>query len=170
MATKKSKNDTNAPTITLSAFNAFKEELAHRIEVVRIEIATEIAAARELGDLSENHAYTDAMEKKEMNENRIAELESLLAIAKVVEEEKTPNNFVNVGDSVEIQNMDNNEKRVITLVGSSATKASNPSEGMISTDSPIGKALYNSKIGDVVEVQLPTKVITYKITKYKKVA
>lgn len=170
MATKKAKNESNVPTITLAAFNELKAELENRENVLRLEIAEEIAAARELGDLSENHAYTDAMEKKELNENRIAELESLLAIAKVVEEEKVQNNFVNVGDSVEIQNLVNNEKRVVTIVGSSDTKAANPAEGKISTDSPIGKAVYNSKIGDTVEVQLPNRVLKYKILKYKKAA
>jgi len=102
-----------------------------------------------------------------MNENRINEIESILAVVKIVQD-TTPNNFVNVGEAVEILNMDNNQKRVVTLVGSSETKTANPQDGKISTDSPIGKAIYNSKIGDTVNVVLPSKTVPYKIVKFVK--
>ncbi|MBE0574215.1 hypothetical protein IH575_04920, partial [Candidatus Dojkabacteria bacterium] len=69
----------NQITMTQASFDELSKELAYRKDVLRLEIAEEIAAARELGDLSENHAYTVAMDKKEMNENRINELESILA-------------------------------------------------------------------------------------------
>lgn len=170
---KVAKQSENQITMTQDSFDELSKELEYRKNDLRTEIAEEIAAARELGDLSENHAYTVAMEKKEMNENRINELESILALVYIVEENsKTANdNFVNVGESVELENIENKQKRVVTLVGSEESKAANPAEGKISTDSPIGRAVYNSKIGDIVEVSLPSgKVIQYKINKFVKVS
>ncbi len=167
-AKKTVQKEENLPTMTQAAFNELTKELDHRRDVQRKDIAEEIAAARALGDLSENHAYTVAMEKKELNENRINELESLLAIVKIVNEHISNDEFVSVGEPVEIQNMISSEKRVVVLVGSEETKSANPSEGKISTDSPIGKAIHNSKIGQVVDVKLPAKVIQYKILKFVK--
>jgi transcription elongation factor GreA len=166
--TKKTKN-TNETTLkmTHSSYDDLVSELENRKEVLRKDIADEISAARELGDLSENHAYTVAMEKKEMNENRILEIEDILAVVEIVNE-NTSNNIVEVGDSVEILNLENDEKRTVTLVGSEETKAANPLEGKISVDSPIGKAIYNAQIGETVDVSLPLKKIQYKIVGYSK--
>jgi|SRR5690606_9365438 len=160
-------NDQNALQMTQSAYDELVRELEHRKTTLRKEIADEISAARELGDLSENHAYTVAMEKKEMNENRILEIEDILAIVEIVNE-SVEDDTVNVGDTVEILNVESNEKRIVTLVGSEETKAANPLEGKISVDSPIGKALHNAKIGESVDIVLPMKTTTYKILGYAK--
>lgn len=170
-AKKVTKVTENQITMTQDAYNELKKELDNRIESLRVEIAEEISAARELGDLSENHAYTVAMERKEMNENRINELESILAQAFIVEETNKSNadSFVDVGEYVEIENTLNKEKRVVMLVGSEEGKSANPAEGKLSTDSPIGKAIFNSMIGDVVDVVLPNgNTIKYKIVKFVK--
>ena len=169
MAKTRKPKSTNTVTLKMTqpAYDELVVELNNRKEVLRKEIADEISAARELGDLSENHAYTVAMEKKEMNENRILEIEDILAVVEIVNE-NTSNNIVEVGDSVKIQNLDGDEKRTVTLVGSEETKAANPLEGKISVDSPIGKAIYNAQIGETVEVVLPLKTIKYKIIGYSK--
>ena len=85
--TRKTKN-TNESNLkmTQSSYDELVVELENRKEVLRKDIADEISAARELGDLSENHAYTVAMEKKEMNENRILEIEDILAVVEIVNE------------------------------------------------------------------------------------
>lgn len=166
--TKKNGKTENAEMkLTQDAFNALQTELNNRINVLRKEIADEIAAARELGDLSENHAYQVAMEKKEMNENRILEIEDILAIAVIAKESKS-DNLVSIGEKVEIQNLDNKEKRTVVLVGTEETKAANPLEGKLSIDSPIGKALYNAKVGDTVDIILPNRKIAYKILRLVK--
>ncbi len=169
---KATKQNENQITMTQGSYNELVKELKHRIEVLRPEIAEEISAARELGDLSENHAYTVAMEKKEMNENRINELESITALVFIVDEQTTnTDNIVNVGETIEIENVENNVTRNIVLVGSEESKSANPAEGKLSTDSPIGKAVLNAKIGDVVDVKLPSgKVNQYKINKFVKAA
>jgi transcription elongation factor GreA len=165
MARAKKAQEENVITMTQEAHDTLATELDHRQNVLRKEIADEIAAARELGDLSENHAYSVAMERKDMNENRISEIEGILAIVKIVHE-NTSDDYVSIGEAIEIQNMENKEKKIITLVGSEESKAANPLEGKISVDSPIGKAVYNAKIGEVVDVALRSKVVQYKVLKF----
>lgn len=150
--------------MTQDAFDELSKELQYRKDILREEIAKEIAEARELGDLSENHAYSVAMEKKEQNENRITELEDMLKKANVVT--SSAGNVVRVGKTVEIENLERKEKRIVTLVGSEETQSAEPNEGKISVDSPIGKAILNAKVGDEVEVHLPSKVVKYKIIKF----
>lgn len=105
-----------------------------------------------------------------MNENRINELESITALVFIVEEQGG-DDFVNVGESVEIENLESKTKRIIVLVGSEVSKSANPAEGKLSTDSPMGKAVLNAKIGDVVEVKLPNGTFSqYKINKFVKAA
>jgi len=104
-----------------------------------------------------------------MNENRILEIEDILAIA-VIAKENRSDNQVSIGEKVEIQNLENKEKRTVVLVGTEETKAANPLEGKISIDSPIGKALYNAKVGDTVEIVLPNRKMQYKILKLVKAA
>lgn len=167
---KATKQNENQITMTQGSFDELTKELNYRRDELRPEIAEEISAARELGDLSENHAYTVAMEKKEMNENRINELESITALV-FIADEQGGDEFVNVGELVEIENVESKQKRNIVLVGSEESKSANPAEGKLSTDSPIGRAIHNSKIGDVVEVKLPNgKVNQYKINKFLKAA
>lgn len=163
------KNDEKILTMTQSAFDDLQKELTHRISVLRKDIADEISAARELGDLSENHAYTVAMEKKEMNENRILEIEDILAIAQIVTENRT-DNYVSIGEEVEIENVESKQKRTIILVGNEDSKTANPLVGKISVDSPIGKAVYNSKIGEEVEVDIKGKIVKYKVLRLLKAA
>lgn len=150
--------------ITQEAYDEFKVELKYRTEDLRDEIAKEIAEARELGDLSENYAYSIAMEKKEINENRILELEDMIKNAKVVKNSKN-NKVVRVGTTLEIENLDNATRKTVTLVGSEESKSAEPGEGKISSDSPIGSAILNAREGDVVTVKLPTKDIKFKILK-----
>jgi len=162
---KKSINIENAIKMTQDAYSELVLELDNRQNKLRKEIAGDIAVARDLGDLSENHAYTVAMEKKELNENRISEIEDVIIKAQIVQE-NISDQFVGVGENVEIQNVETNQKKIVLIVGSEETRSANPSDGKISSDSPIGKALINSKIGEIIDVVLPTKTIQYKILRF----
>ncbi len=166
-AKKATQTTENVLSMNQGSYDELKKELDNRIAVIRKDIADEIKAAMELGDLSENHAYTVAMDKKEMNENRILELEDILAIAKIVTA-NTSDNVVNIGEPVELQNLVTKESRVVVLVGTEESKTANPLEGKISIDSPIGKAIFNAMIGDTVDVVLAKGVVKYKISKAKK--
>jgi transcription elongation factor GreA len=168
-AKKATQTTENVLTMNQDSFDELKRELDNRINNVRKDIADEIKAAMELGDLSENHAYTVAMDKKEMNENRILELEDILAIAKIVTS-NTSDNVVNIGEPVELQNLETKESRVVILVGTEESKTANPLEGKLSIDSPVGKAIHNAMIGDTVDVVLSKGVVKYKILRPKKAA
>jgi transcription elongation factor GreA len=168
-AKKATQTTENVLTMNQDSFDELKRELDNRINNVRKDIADEIKAAMELGDLSENHAYTVAMDKKEMNENRILELEDILAIAKIVTS-NTSDNVVNIGEPVELQNLETKESRVVILVGTEESKTANPLEGKLSIDSPVGKAIHNAMIGDTVDVVLSKGVVKYKILRPKTAA
>lgn len=163
--TKKTQVDNEVLQLTAETHKELSEELENRINVVRLEIAEELNVARELGDLSENHAYQVAMEKREMNENRIVELEGILAVAQVVEDNKS-DDIVGLGDTVEIENQEHKTKRIVTIVGSEDSMSANSVEGKISTDSPIGQAIFQAKLGDIVEVKLKDRGVKYKILKF----
>lgn len=152
--------------LTQDAFNELQEELNHRKTTLRDEIATSIAEARDLGDLSENHPYKVAMEKRELNENRIVDLESMLKNAHVVSS-STSTDVVTIGKTVVLVNKKTKKARTFVLVGSEVTESADPKLGKISVDSPIGKAIFKAKLGDVVTVELPAGNIEYEIREIK---
>ncbi|MCA9379385.1 transcription elongation factor GreA [Candidatus Dojkabacteria bacterium] len=150
--------------VTQEGYDDMVRELAQRKDVLRAEIAKEISVARDLGDLSENQAYTDAMEKKEMNENRIDKLDYLLSIAQVGTTNAN-DDIVRIGSTVEIEKVGAGAKgkKIITLVGKEETQEADSQAGKISVDSPVGKAVNAARIGDTVTVQLPQANVQYKI-------
>ncbi len=148
--------------VTQQGYEDMLQELNNRKEKVRLEIAEEISVARDLGDLSENQAYSDAMERKEMNDKRIDELEYLLSIAKVSEIEREEN-VVTIGHKVEIRKR-GGDKKVVMLVGKEESMEADPQAGKISVDSPVGKALNLAKVGDIVTVTLVNgDVVEYEV-------
>lgn len=132
----------------------------------RDQIAKDIDEARRLGDLKENEPYAAAMQSKELNDTRLDELEYMISIAQVVE--STDDSSVGIGTSVEIENTSNSSVRNVTLVGRQAAQESNPREGKISIDSPLGKALHMAKIGAMIEVDLPMGKAQYKVVRIVK--
>lgn len=158
----KKKEDKQIIELTQESFDELNTELESRKGTLRDEIAEEISEARALGDLSENHAYTVAMEKRERNENRISELEILLKNVEIVSN-KSSNKVVSIGKKVKITNLSNNKDREVILSGTEETEAADPREGKLSVDSPLGQALYNAKIGETVTVETPVGETKYKI-------
>lgn len=147
--------------VTQSGYDDMVGELNHRMNTLRDEIASEINEARNLGDLSENQAYSEAMERKNMNEGRIEELEQLISIAQIIQ--KSDSNTVGVGNTLDIKNLKTSSVRTITLVGKGISQEADPRQGKISIDSPLGHALNGSKKGDVVKVDLPSGLVEYQI-------
>lgn len=160
--TKASNTGKDVLIVTQDGFNELTAELEHRKTTVRDEIAEDIRAAKDQGDLSENAAYSNAMERKEMNESRINELEYLISIAQV-SSTSVHDNVIAIGHTVEIQKVGGKELKVVSLVGKAESQQANPAAGKISIDSPIGKALNMSRIGDTVSVELPSGAVKYKV-------
>jgi transcription elongation factor GreA len=156
--------DNSAVTLTQQGYDELTKELAYRKDAVRSEIAHAIKEARDLGDLSENAPYEEAMQKKEMNESRIEELEYIIANAEIIDP-TAGGNLVIVGRKVEVEK-NGKEKKMIMLVGKSESQQADPSVGKISIDSPVGAALHEARIGDTVEVSLPSGKVKYKVLRF----
>lgn len=142
------------------------KELRHLIDIDRPEVLDQLAAARAQGDLSENADYDAARNKQAEVEARIKEIEDILANAKIIDEKKQTSKLVTLGSTVEIKDLSDNTKATYTIVG---TVEANPTKGLISNVSPLGKAIVGKKVGDVcvVRVAREYKVEILKLTSAK---
>lgn len=138
-----------------------KQELDHRTTVLRPEIATRIREAKEQGDLSENAEYTEAKEAQSLNEGRIEEIKAVLENAVIIGD-TNGSGKVTVGSSVKIESKTGTKTYVI--VGAAE---SNPLEGFISNESPLGAAFLGHKKGDVLKIKTPKGESEYKILDVK---
>ncbi|OGO21262.1 MAG: transcription elongation factor GreA [Chloroflexi bacterium RBG_16_51_16] len=149
--------------LTKEGFQKLQDELEHLRTVKRQEVAERLHEAMEGGELIENAEYEAAKNEQAFVEGRIQELETLLATARVIEENGggKKSDSVQVGSKVTIKE-GNYEDETYTIVGAAEA---NPREGKISNESPIGKAILNHKVGDVVTVETPSGPYKVKIIK-----
>src|SRR5687768_16535781 len=127
-----------------------RAELAELTGPRREELSKRLRAAIQMGDLSENADYHKAKEDQSFLEGRIQEIEAVLRTAVIVE--KTHSDVVTVGSTVTVQEEDF-DPETYYVVGA---KEADPRHGKISNESPIGNALMNHKVGDVVEAETPS--------------
>lgn len=137
-----------------------QKEYEDLVNKERPEIVDEIKRSRELGDLSENGAYSAARERQSFVEGRIQELEEILKKAVVVE--KSDNGKVSTGSLVTLTS--NGIEIEYMIVGVDEVSADMQK---ISHESPLGKALIGKKVGDVIKIQAPVGEIEYKIKQVK---
>ena len=146
--------------LTYSGLKKLEAELEDLKVNQRREIAQKIKEAREQGDLSENAEYDAAKDEQRDIEARIEELEKLLKNVEVVDEDEVELDRINVGCKVKVYDYEFEEEMELKIVGS--TEA-NSLEGKISNESPVGKALMGAHTGDVVEVEMPSGIMKYKV-------
>ena len=151
--------------LTYEGLKKLEDELEYLKGVKRLEIAEWIKQALSFGDISENSEYDEAKNEQAYVEGRIAQLESMLKHARVIDEEDVSTEKVTIGSKVTLLDMEYNEEIVYTIVGS--TEA-NPARFKISNESPVGSALMQKKKGSVVEVSVPDGVLKFKILKIEK--
>ena len=158
-----------AQEIKMSAagLKAMQEELEYLKTVRRKELAEEIKEARSHGDLSENSEYDDAKNEQAIMEARIATIESILKTAQIIDESETSNDKVHLTSVVTIEMVGTDRQMTYKIVGSGSNET-NPAQGKISDESPVGKALMDRCVGDVVEVETPGGVKTFKILEISK--
>ena len=128
--------------------------------VKRPEISRQIAEARDKGDLSENAEYDAAKEAQGMLEMKIAQLKDKVANARLIDETKLNTHTVQILNKVKIKNTKNNAVMQYMLVSESEA---NLKEGKIAVSTPIGKGLIGKKVGDIVEIQVPSGLMTFEI-------
>ena len=152
--------DAKKNILTYEGLKKYEEELQELKVVKRREVAQKIKEAREQGDLSENAEYDAAKDEQRDIEARIEELEKILKNAEVVDEDEVDLERINIGCRVKILDVEYNEELEYKIVGS--TEA-NSLKGKISNESPVGKALIGTKVGDVINVETPAGVFQYKV-------
>ncbi|MCC8028331.1 MAG: transcription elongation factor GreA [Lachnospiraceae bacterium] len=146
--------------LTYQGLQKLESEIQELKVVRRKEVAQKIKEAREQGDLSENAEYDAAKDEQRDIEARIDEIEKILKNAEVVVEEEVDLDAIGVGCQIRILDCEFDEEIEYKIVGS--TEA-NSLKGMISNESPVGKALLGAKVGQTVNVETQAGVLSYKV-------
>ena len=155
---------TKQTVITDEGLKKLEEELDFLKTVKRKEVAEKIKVALSFGDLSENSEYDEAKNDQAILEGRIAEIEAQLKNVRVLDESELTNEKVHIGSKVRVKDGDGDED-TFKIVGSTE---SNPSKGLISDESPVGKQLIGHRVGEIVEVEIPVGVVKYEIVEISK--
>lgn len=136
--------------LTPSDIRKMQEEIEHRKLVVRPQALEEVKAARAHGDLSENFEYYAAKKVKNQNESRIRYLERMIRTAKVISEDSAADE-VGINNTVTVEFVDDGLVETYKIV---TTVRGNSLEGLISNESPMGKALLGKKVGEIAHVKI----------------
>lgn len=148
--------------LTAKDIQKMQEEIEHRKLVVRPQALEDVKEARSHGDLSENFEYYAAKKFKNQNESRIRYLERMIRTATVISDESAEDE-VGMNNTVTVEFVDDGTVEVYKIV---TTVRGNSLAGLISNESPLGKALIRHKVGDIVHVQVNDNVgYDVKITK-----
>lgn len=137
-----------------------KKELEQLTSVERPAISQQIAEARDKGDLSENAEYDAAKEAQGLLEMKISKLEDMVAKARIIDESKIDTSQVQILNRVKIKNTKNNQQVEYMLVSESESDIKN---GKISVATPIAKGLLGKKVGDVVDIKVPSGLMSFEI-------
>lgn len=146
--------------MTKEGYKKKMEEIAYLETVKRPEISRAIAEARDKGDLSENAEYDAAKEAQGMLEMQISKLKELVASARIIDESKLNCDEVQIMNKVKIKNMTNGMEVEYTIV---ADSEANLKEKKIASSTPIAKGLLGHKIGDIVEIRVPSGLMKFEI-------
>ncbi|WP_297098067.1 transcription elongation factor GreA [uncultured Draconibacterium sp.] len=146
--------------LTKDGLEKLKKELEHLMTVERPKISKQIGEAIEKGDISENAEYDAAKDAQGMLEAKIAQIKNKVANARILDESKIDTSQVQILNKVTIKNKKNNATMQYTLVPESEA---NLKEGKLSVETPIAKGLMGKKVGDVVEIKVPSGVIPFEI-------
>ncbi|MGC6484658.1 MAG: transcription elongation factor GreA [Candidatus Puniceispirillales bacterium] len=145
---------------THAGLEVLKTELQKLKSEDRPAVIKAIAEAREHGDLSENAEYHAARDRQSFIEGRVAELEDVISRAEVIDPSKLTGKTVTFGTSVEVADEETDQESRYTIVG---PYEADLSRGLISTSSPIAKALIGKSVGDSVEVRTPGGIKSYEV-------
>jgi transcription elongation factor GreA len=145
--------------MTLKGFQKLQDEVRRLKNVERPKIIEAIAAARALGDLSENAEYHAAKERQGLIESRIWELEDKISKATVIDVSKTESDAVKFGATVKIADEHDVESE-FQIVGSDEADIG---KGLLPVTSPIARALIGKRVGDIIEVKAPSGSKSYQI-------
>lgn len=146
--------------VTEKGLKKLQEELKQLETVERPKISKQIAEARDKGDLSENAEYDAAKDAQGMLEMRIQKLKDTIANSRILDQSKIDTDTVQIMNKVRIKNKKNGAEMEYTIVSESEA---NLKEGKISVNSPIAQGLLGTKVGDEVEIEVPSGKIPFEV-------
>lgn len=144
--------------LTQVDIDKMKEEIEHRTKVLRPQLIEEVQRTREFGDLSENFEYKCAKRDKNRNDSRIRYLERMIKTAKVIEGTHNEEDGIGLFDKVVLFNELTGQEMHLQIV---TTLRQNILKGLISRESPVGKAILGHKVGDRVQVTVSPEMQYY---------
>ena len=150
--------------MTPGSYQKLQEELKHLIRVERPRVVQDIAEARDHGDLSENAEYDAAKERQGFVEGRIAEINSKMARAQVIDVATIDTDKVVFGATVTVYDDESESESTYRIVGEDE---SDIKQGLISVSSPVAKALIGHRVDDEVQVKVPSGIRIYEIIDIK---
>jgi transcription elongation factor GreA len=146
--------------MTREGYDKLKAELDRLRNVEMLEVTKRVAAARDMGDLSENAEYHAAREDQGILQARVNDLSDRLARAIIIDPTNLPKDTVVFGSKVRVMDLDMDEEETFELVGPGQE---NPDKGRILSSSPIGQGLIGCKKGETVTIPVPRGTIRFKI-------
>lgn len=150
--------------LTKEGMKKIEQQLDNLKSVRRIEVAQRLKQAIDFGDISENSEYDDAKNEQAFIEGEILRLEKILRESDVIKQTSDRSGIVSLGKKVVIQDLEFKENEEYTIVGSAEADVT---EGKISNESPVGAAVLDHKVGDIIDVAVPAGIVKYKIMKVK---
>jgi transcription elongation factor GreA len=156
---------TKVSYLTEEGYLKLKSELEVLTSIERPSIARQLAEARDKGDLSENAEYDAAKDAQAMLESKIAKLEDVIANSRIIDESRIETSKVQILNRVKIKNLKTNAIMEYFLV---SEQEANLKEGKISVSTPIARGLIGKKLGDVVEINVPSGKLSFEIMEISK--
>lgn len=151
--------------LTKNGFEKLKDELDHLMSAKRKEVAERLKEAKSFGDLSENSEYEDAKNEQAFIEGRIREIKHVMMHAHIIDTKNVKTDKVQVGLTATLKDLETGKIHDFKLVGS---YEADPDLLQISHESPVGKAIIDKKVGDIVVIELPHGALRYRVEKIKK--
>ena len=146
--------------LTSEGLKRLEQELEILRTKTRKEVAEKLKVALSFGDLSENSEYDEAKNEQAKVEARILQLETMLKNVTILDSNELTNDIVQIGSKIKIKDLKENSVLEYRIVGSMET---NPDEGKISDESPVGRELLGHEVGDVVKIKIPAGFVEYEI-------
>ena len=146
--------------LTKEGLKSLRDELEHLMKVERPAISKQIGEAIEKGDISENAEYDAAKDAQGMLEAKMSVIRSKISNVRILDESKIDTSQVQILNRVTVQNKKNNATMQYTLVPESEADLK---QNRVSIETPIAKGLLGKKVGDVVEIKIPSGIISFEI-------
>ena len=146
--------------LTEEGLKKLKDELDRMVNIERPNISKQIAEARDKGDLSENAEYDAAKEAQGLLEMKISKLQETIRNARIIDPSQINTNAVQILNKVKLRNVKTNQEMEYTIVSESEADLK---AKKISVSTPIAKGLLGKKVGEVVDIQVPSGMVSFEI-------